>query len=150
MNRLLLIAFALAFSAAAAAQTYKWVDKDGKVRYGDTPPPDAKVQRLKPPPAPAQAPAAAPDAKKPLSPEAAFRKRQQEKAESDEKAAKEREAAERKRENCENAQARLRLLESGARITTTNAQGEREFISDEARARDVERTRKAVSEACSG
>lgn len=150
MNRLLLIAVALAFSAAAAAQTYKWVDKDGKVRYGDTPPPDAKVQRLKPPPSPAEAPAAAPEGKKPLSPEAAFRKRQQEKADAEDKAAKERDLAERKRENCENAQARLRLLESGARITTANAQGEREFISDEARARDIERTRKVVAEACSG
>ena len=150
MNRLLLIACALAFSVAAAAQTYKWVDKDGKVRYGDTPPADAKVQRLKPPPGPAAAPGAAPEAKKPLTPEAAFRKRQVEKAESEQKAQKEAEDAQRKRENCDNAQARLRLLESGARITTTNAQGEREFISDDARARDVERTRKAVSEACSG
>jgi hypothetical protein len=150
MRKLLLLAVLLAFSAGAAAQTYKWVDKDGKVRYGDTPPPDAKVQRLKPPPGPAAAPAAAPEGKKPLSPEAAFRKRQQEKADADEKATKERELAERKRENCENAQGRLRLLESGARITTTNRQGEREFISDEARAQDIERTRKAVSEACSG
>src|SRR6185436_7157805 len=58
MRKLLLLAVLLAFSAGAAAQTYKWVDKDGKVRYGDTPPPDAKVQRLKPPPGPAEAPAA--------------------------------------------------------------------------------------------
>jgi hypothetical protein len=150
MKRLLLIAAALAFSATAAAQTYKWVDKDGKVRYGDTPPPDARAQRLKPPPGPAEAPAAAPDGKKPLSPEAAFRKRQQEKADAEQKAQKEADDAQRRRENCESAQGRLRLLESGARVTTTNKDGEREFISDEARARDIERTRKAVSEACSG
>jgi len=148
MKRLLLVAVALAFSAGVAAQTYKWVDNDGKVRYGDTPPPGVKAQRLKPPPGPAQPPAAAPDGKKALTPEAAFRKRQQEREEADQKAAKEKDDAERKRENCEGAQARLRLLESGQRITTTNAAGEREFISDEQRARDIERTRKAVSEAC--
>ncbi|MHB1359621.1 MAG: DUF4124 domain-containing protein [Rhodocyclaceae bacterium] len=33
----------------AQAQTYRWVDKDGKVHYGDRPPPaaTAKVQELK-------------------------------------------------------------------------------------------------------
>jgi glutaredoxin len=37
------IAAALAslFAAAAAAQTYRWVDKDGKVNYSNTPPPAA-------------------------------------------------------------------------------------------------------------
>jgi len=150
MKRLLLLAAALAFSVGVLAQTYKWVDKDGKVRYGDTPPPDAKAQRLRPPPGPAQAPAAAPDGKKPLSPEAAFRKRQQEKIEAEQKSHKEADDAHRKRENGEGAQARLRLLESGARVSTTNATGEREFMSDEARARDVERTRRSVAEACSG
>lgn len=34
---------ALAFSVTAGAQLYKWVDKDGRVSYSDTPPPkDAK------------------------------------------------------------------------------------------------------------
>jgi hypothetical protein len=39
---------ALAFSATASAQMYKWVDKDGRVSYSDTPPPtDAKDVKQK-------------------------------------------------------------------------------------------------------
>ena len=41
--RSILILAGLAVSLAAASQEiYRWVDKDGKVRYGDTPPPGAK------------------------------------------------------------------------------------------------------------
>ena len=42
---MIVLAVALCFAAAADAQTnvYRWVDKDGKVQYSDTPPPkDAK------------------------------------------------------------------------------------------------------------
>ena len=35
----LLGAFAALLAASASAQTYRWVDKDGKVNYSDTPPP---------------------------------------------------------------------------------------------------------------
>jgi len=40
--RLLLLA--LLFAATAYAQTYRWVDKDGKVHYGDRPPASAAGQ----------------------------------------------------------------------------------------------------------
>ncbi len=45
--RVLVCAMSLAFAAGAAAQAYRWVDKDGKVRYGDTPPPGVKASPLK-------------------------------------------------------------------------------------------------------
>jgi len=38
---LLLAALAALFATAAAAQTYRWVDKDGTVNYSNTPPPAA-------------------------------------------------------------------------------------------------------------
>src|SRR3954471_13167483 len=85
MKRFLAFLVALAFSGVAAAQAYKWVDKDGKVRYGDTPPPGVKATPLRTPsgprpPAPSTAGAekkdgAAKKDEKPLTPEAAFRKR---------------------------------------------------------------------------
>src|SRR5882672_564985 len=51
-------------AGTASAQLYRWVDKDGKVRYGDTPPPGAKTSSIKaPPPGPATSAAAAKDAK---------------------------------------------------------------------------------------
>ena len=150
MTKALLFAVSLAFAAAATAQQYKWVDKDGKVLYGDTPPPGVQATPLKPPagaPA-APAPAAKKDAAKDLSPEAAFRKRQQERQEGEEKSAKERADAESKRVNCEQSQASLRTLQSGARVATTNAAGERIFIDDEERAKEIERTQRAVNEWC--
>ena len=40
-----LLAALLAMPAAVTAQLYKWVDEDGGVNYGDTPPPKAKNVR---------------------------------------------------------------------------------------------------------
>ena len=153
MKRILAVLAALAFAAAASAQTYKWVDKDGKVRYGDTPPPGVKATPIRGPSGPAAQPPAADSKKgaskdKPLSPEAAFRKRQDEQKQAEEKAGKERAEADARRHNCEMARANLRQLESGQRISTTNAAGERVFIEDNERAAQTQRAQKAVSEWC--
>ena len=152
MTKALLCAVGLAFAATALAQQYRWVDKDGKVGYGDTPPPGAQATPLRPP---VSAPAAPPPAAAKrdsgtteLSPEAAFRKRQQERQEKDEKSAKERADAETKRVNCEQSQGALRSLQSGQRISSTNAAGERVFIDDEERAKEIERTQRAVNDWC--
>ena len=117
MKRSLMFACAMGFAAAALAQQYKWVDKDGKVRYGDTPPAGVKATPLKPPPAAPQAPAAAAgkDAQKPLSPEAAYRKRQEEKQALEQKTARESSDAETKRVNCEQSKSMLRTLQTGPR-----------------------------------
>ena len=135
-----------AFCTLALAQQYKWVDRDGRIGYGDVPPPGAKVQRLRPPPAASAA--ARKDAEKPLSPEAAFQKRQKEAREQEEKATKERVEAETRRVNCEQAQASLRYLQSGQRATTTTATGERVFLDDDQRAGETARAQRAVNEWC--
>jgi len=156
MRRLLVVAVALAFSAGASAQLYKWKDKNGHVRYGDTPPPGAEVTRIRgasggPPPAP---PAAAKDEKadkgdKALTPEQAFRKRQQERATAEEKAAKERADADAKRANCQSAQTQLRMLQSGQRVSTVNSAGEKVYLDDDQRAAETARAQKSVSDWCS-
>src|SRR3989449_5315294 len=143
MKRYIVLLAALVFTGAGAAQQYKWVDADGKVRYGDTPAPGVKATPLKPPPAAPQPPAAA-SKDKALTPEAAFQKRQREREEEVEKTAKERAAADAKRQNCEQARVNLRQLQSGQRIATMNAAGERAFLDDGQRARDTERAQKAV------
>lgn len=148
---IVVLGFALGFGSAASAQQFRWVDKDGRVQYGDTPPPGVKATRLKPPPggsAPAPAAAAKKDAQKPLSPEAAFQKRQKDAKEDEDKAAKERAEAGVRRSNCEAAQAALRQIQSGQRMMTMNAAGERVFLDDAARAREEERAQKAVSDSC--
>jgi hypothetical protein len=154
MKRLLVLIAALGVSCGASAQAYKWKDANGHTRYGDTPPPGVDATPIRGPAA-RPAPPAAPEAKKaddkadkPLSPEAAFQKRQQEREEAEQKAAKERAQADEKRANCAAAQGQLRNLESGVRMSTVNASGERVFLDDEARSREMQRAQKAVADFC--
>jgi hypothetical protein len=158
MKRLLLSAVACAFATVAVAQQYKWTDKDGRTQYGDNPPPGVNATRIKGPAGPAPAPAAsAPKSGskdvgkdgKPLTPEQAFRKRQQEREEAEKKDAEKQAQAEVRRKNCESAQASLRQLESGQRIGQVNAQGERVFMEDDQRAKATQNAQKAVSDWCS-
>jgi hypothetical protein len=142
--------FAGFVATAAYAQGFKWTDKDGRVQYGDAPPPGVDATRLK---APAkEGPAASAPAKeageKPLTPEAAFRKRQQETKEREEKDAKARAEAEAKRTNCDAAQGRLRELQSGRRMRTANAAGEPSYLDDEQRALEIERAQRSASDWC--
>lgn len=151
MIRIAALFLAIVFATVAQAQQYKWVDKDGKTQYGDAPPPGVKGTSLKPPPGPTAPPAAAAskDGKKaPPTPEEAFRKRQEEQKSAAEKTARtEKEAADRKR-NCDNARDTLRNLESGTRISRTNEKGERYFVDDEQRAKEMQQQRGTVTEAC--
>ena len=59
--RAFLLGFLIVLGGMAQADTYRWVDEDGKVHYGDQPPIGA--QRLKPPPGPANPPDARKQAK---------------------------------------------------------------------------------------
>jgi Domain of unknown function (DUF4124) len=150
MKRLVVVIAAVAFSTGATAQLYKWKDRDGKVRYGDTPPAGAELTRLRAPAPGTPLPAATGEAKneKALTPEEAFRKRQLERAQAEEKLAKEHGDAETKRGNCEQAQAALRQLQSGQRIATVNAVGERLYMEDDQRAQEAARAQRAVDQWC--
>ena len=158
MNRLLVMLLAIAFAGTASAQLYKWVDQNGRVQYGDTPPGDASnVKRLKAPAGGAAPAPAAPEAKsdnkdkdkdKNLTPEQAFKKRQQERQEAEQKAQKERAEAEQKRAGCETAQASVRQLQSGQRVSTVNAAGERVYLDDDARASALARAQKSAADWC--
>ena len=153
MAKTLVFIFSMLVAASAAAQTYKWVDKDGKVRYGDTPPPGVKATPLRPVPggpAPSTPAAAKKDEKdKPLSPEAAFRKRQEDAQKDREKQAKADEEAALKREHCARAQEMLRTLESGQRIARTDSKGERYYLDDAQVAQETAKARQAAQQACS-
>jgi hypothetical protein len=143
----------LGFSVAALAQQYKWVDEKGRTQYGDTPPPGAKATRLRPPPpgsAPAPA-AGAPAAKGPMTAaekEADFRKRQLEAEKEREKQDLAARDAAQNRETCERAREYVRVIESGQRITRTDAKGERYFLDDAQRADELAKARSVVSQAC--
>jgi len=161
MTRIVMLAVMLAFAAMASAQMYRWVDKDGRVHYTATPPPPgAKARALRSPAAPAPASAAddaakdagAKDARKgPLTPaeqEQEYRKRQLEAQKAREKEALAAKDAEAKQENCLRAREALRTFESGQRVSRTNAQGERYYLDDDARASETEAARRAVQDWC--
>src|SRR5690606_41292588 len=61
MIRRTVIAIALFAALPALAQIYSWKDKDGKVHYGDTPPPTGEVNQIRGAPAAKPAPAPAPE-----------------------------------------------------------------------------------------
>ena len=150
------ICLALLLAAGtAAAQMYRWVDKDGKVRYGDTPPPGAKTSSIKAPPSGGAAPATATkDAKKEKGPltaterEQDYRKRQEESRKSADKTDAESRAKTERAEGCERAKEQLRTLESGQRIMRTNSSGERFFLDDNQVAQEIAKGQQLVQQAC--
>lgn len=160
----LIAAFAgsLFLTLPAAAQTYKWTDPDGKIHYSDQPPPSAvkdesviKRSKNAPPPAAAAAGApaekgknAAPKAATPQEQEAEFRKRQVANAEKEAAEKKKADEAAEKKTNCDAAKAQLANLQAGGRITRNNAKGEREFMSDQEVAQEIERGKKAAASWC--
>lgn len=154
---LLAVTLALA-SNLAQAQAYRWVDKDGKTRYGDFPPPGVNAKPMKLPAAPAApSPAAgsgtAKDtkdgaAKPPMDPAQAFKERQLKAKEEADKAEKERAEAETTKRNCDSMRGNLRALEEGQRISTTNAQGERTILDDAGRQVRIAEIKGEIAKTC--
>ena len=161
MNKALVFMAGLAFAATAAAQS-KWVDKDGRVTYGDAPPQGVAAQPMRrgsaaplpyttsPSPDQADKKEGDKEAAKPLTPaeqDAAFRKRLQDAEKEREKQAKTDSDAAAKRDNCARAQEYARTLEGG-RVTGTDAKGERYFLDDSQLAQEAATARQNVRDWC--
>jgi hypothetical protein len=153
MLKAVLLVAGLVFTSAAMAQ-YKWVDKNGKVQYGDTPPAGVNASALRPP----SQPGSEPEAKKPsrrsgpaslAEKDAEFRKRQQDAEKERDKQAKADQEAQEKRENCARAQEHLRGLEAGQRVIRVDAKGERYFLDDAQVAQEKAKARQAAQQWCS-
>lgn len=167
----LAIATVAAVYVSGAAGQWAWKEDGGRVVYSDRPPPPniKSTQILRQPTAAAPAPAPAPatpggataDADRPASSPATssapksiaerdmeFRKRQQERADSERKAEEEQQKTAAKAADCERSRGYLRSLEDGVRISRTDASGNREFLDDAQRAAEIERTRKSVQQFC--
>ncbi len=164
------------FASTPSEAQWAWKDGNGRLVYSDRPPPSdvkpASVVR-KPNtqvlanPAPASGPlddsgkpseaknsdtknAPASNAPKTIAErEMEFRKRQQERADSDKKAAEEQTKNATKTAECDRARGYMKSLEDGVRITRTDASGNREFLDDAQRAAEADRTRKIIQSTCS-
>lgn len=150
----------LAFASAAWGQ-YVWTDERGVKQFSDQPPPASipKARILKQPggfaaspsPSEAAAPAGSSNAapKAPLSTaerNADFMKRRAEQAEKDKKAADEAHAAKDKAKNCENARKYQTALASGQRMASTDSNGERVYLSDDQRNRELQEANRVLAD----
>ena len=161
----------LTFSAVALAQ-WQWMGKDGRKVFSDrSPPPEIQEKDiLKRPPGSVRTEAALPvpaaDAAKPVpaaaapSPKASGPKvsgkdaeleAKKKKADEEEAAKKKAEAdkvAAAKAENCTRAKSGLATLQSGVRIASVDAKGERVVMDDSARALETKRAQEVISSSC--
>lgn len=166
-----------AFALSAAAQ-YQWVDKDGRKVFSDRPPPadirekdivkQPGVRRAALPVIPvetteaasttaAATPAAAaakpkvdPNAPKisGKDPELEAKKKRLEQEAAAKKKAEEKKFAQAQADNCERAKKSVATFQSGVRIASTNAKGEREIMDDETRASELKRAQALVERDC--
>jgi hypothetical protein len=156
------------FATTAFAQ-WQWVEKDGRKVFSDRSPPAEILDKdiLKRPPgavrtevvtdatpAAASKQASAPILKASapkLSGKDAGLEAKKKKAEDDEatkKKADEEKLAKTKTENCERAKGSLATLQSGVRMASTNAKGEREIYDDAKRQTETKRTQEIIDSSC--
>lgn len=169
-HRTLSPTFKRAWSVAAVAllgcgsvlAQWQWIDNSGNRVFSDTPPPAGVPDKniLKSPgarTAPAEAPTAeAPPATAPTTApklsgrddELEAKKKQAEEAEQAKKKAEAAKLAKARAENCERAKRAKTTLDSGVRMATMNAKGEREIMDDNARAAESKRLDAIVRSDC--
>jgi len=156
----------LALPLYAGAEVYKWKDKNGVVRYSDTPPPSNIKQELigrkkavKPTNQAPLAPvnngnaAAVPVVAKPTtegpSAEDEAAEQRQRNAEIEKKNKQEMEAqAKLKAENCKAARANHETYAQGGRVYKTNEKGEREYMNDKDLQEGAQKTQAEIDEYC--
>jgi Domain of unknown function (DUF4124) len=138
-------------SAAASAQINKCLDKSGKVvGYGNECPDGSLSEQSGVKGAPStSAPAAASQQKSLAERDADFRKRQIEKQEAAAKAEKKTAETEQRQRACDDAQAYLKSLQAGQRISRTDAKtGERTFLADGEYPKEIANAERVASTNC--
>jgi hypothetical protein len=170
-RRLFLIIFSL-LSFSATAQ-WAWTDEEGRTVFSDRAPatsvPDKRIFK-RPGPAkltgsqdvpantgadaasaktasPAQPVASTPQATG-LDKELAERKKKTEQAQAEQRKLEEERISKAKADNCERARQAQKTLDSGVRLSRTNAKGEREILDDAARAAEIKRIQSIVASDC--
>jgi hypothetical protein len=119
---------ALLFAALpAAAALYKWTDENGRVVYGDTPPPGVKAERLATSVPPGDATAVRDMAAK----DAELKKRQQERADKDTKSQKAQTDTKAKLDRCVQIRGELQGLRTDYSLYHFNDSGERVYYTPE-------------------
>jgi hypothetical protein len=140
-SMLLLAACAAAWAAMpVAAATYKWLDENGRVVYGDTPPPGVKAERLN-----AALPPADPNAVRDMAAkDAEFRKNAQARVDEEAKAEKDRADANLRRSQCQQALGQMKSLREGGNVYRFDEKGEKVPLDAAARESAIAQNQKIM------
>ncbi len=125
-----LILSAVITSFAASAGTYRWVDEQGNVHYGDQPPPGA--QRIKAPPPPAE-PGQSFASETPSDPTPKPESRSGPMSAAD---------------ACQEYKSRLNQYKANAHMAVRGDDGEPRMLSSEERQNLINQTQKRADQAC--
>lgn len=128
--------------AAANAALYKWVDENGRVAYGDTPPAGVKAERMSSSPAPAD-PAAVRDM---ANKDAEIKKRMQQRNDDDAKVQKDRVDENLRKTQCQQAAGRVRSLRQDPNVFRYNEKGDKVFLDTAAREESIAQNQKLMRE----
>jgi hypothetical protein len=142
MKRIALLVLACAIVPLASAQLYKYIDKDGKTVYTDQPPPDAEAKAMTHGSSSATTPKSYVERDKELQKGRDKVKEDAKKSDDKAKQVAERDAA------CRSATENAKMYEEGGRLMKPNAQGEREYLSDEEIEAARVKSRQEMEEAC--
>jgi hypothetical protein len=136
-----IFAAAAALSGAPAmAAMYKWVDENGHVNYGDTPPPGAKAERMV-----TNAPPADPAAVRDLATkDAEIRKRMQQRTDDEAKVQKDRVADNLRLTQCQQAIGRVRTLRQDQNVYRYDEKGDKVFLDAAARENSIAENQKLM------
>lgn len=140
-----LVGFFTCFSSTSAWALTKWVDADGHVVYSDTPPPGVGGKDIR---SSGGGQSTAVPQKSVAEQEADLKKAKQGKEEAQKKEEQKTADNEAKRKSCESARENLRTLESGSRITTVDANGERVFMDDSMIQQRIDEARRVAEQSC--
>lgn len=164
----MLCALLLALPSLGNAEIYKWRDKNGSIRYSDTPPPSnikqeaiggkralkptaqapvAPVANEQPAPADKEAAKDSPPVPGSADEEAATKRQSNAEAEKNNKLEKEKQEAARA-ENCKAAKSNLASYEQGGRVYKMNEKGEREYLDENDFKAGREKATQEINENC--
>jgi hypothetical protein len=142
MKRVLLCAALLAWSGMASAVVYKWVDSQGKVQYGDTPPDGVHAEIVPILGSHSSSTPPAPSTKPVLTPQTVAPKLAQDKQ------AVAQDVASSKEKECADARVAYQKLIEGRRIYKTDDNGQRIYLSSEEIDAQRLTAKQAVDDAC--
>jgi|SRR5450631_667063 len=135
-------AFLALASTASQAILYKWIDENGRVVYGDQPPPGAKPEKLNTGIGPAN-PTAVRDM---ASKDAELRKNQQQRADDVAKTAKDESDNKKKLDQCVQARGRIKTLRNETAVYRYNEKGEKVFYEAADRERAIADNQKMMKD----